>query len=124
MFVVLRLNDGDGNVRFVIENIVGALSGSTRVEFPPDINPPVGEADFFTHLVMNVPPGRDKIGRDELGADVTLAEGFLVHTVIFKKVSLSGDSIQTRDKNLVISHDRWDRVMWSGENNFMTGTSK
>ena len=35
---------------------------------------------------MNVPPGRDKIGRDELGANVTLAEGFLVHEAIVKKV--------------------------------------
>ena len=73
------------------------------MDFPPDINPAVGEADFFTHLVMNIPPGRDKMGRDELGTNVALAEGFLVHTVIFKKVSSGGDSIQTRDKNLVSS---------------------
>ena len=43
---------------------------------------------------------RDKIGRDELGANVTLAEGLLVHTVIVEKVPSSGDSIQTRDKSL------------------------
>ena len=40
------------------------------------------------------------MGRDEFGTNVALAEGFLVHAVIATKVPSSGDSIQTRDKNL------------------------
>ena len=103
VFIVLRLNDGDGNVRFVIENVVGPLPGSTGVEFPPDINPAVREADFLTHLVMKVPPGLDKMGRDELGTNIALAEGFLVHTVITAKALSSGDSIQPWGKNLAVS---------------------
>jgi hypothetical protein len=35
---------------------------------------------------MDAPPGRDKMGRNELGANVTLAEGFLVHAITFKRI--------------------------------------
>ena len=49
---------------------------------------------------MNVPPGLDKVGRDEFGANIAFAEGFLVHAVIAEKVRSSGNSIQARDKNL------------------------
>lgn len=54
VIVVFRFDDGNGNVRFVAENVVGALPSPTRMDFPPNIDPAVGETDLFTSSPMSV----------------------------------------------------------------------
>ena len=77
--VILGLNDGDGDVRLVIEDVVGALLGTASVDFSPHINAPVGETYLFAYLRVEVPRcGHERRG-DELGADVAFGEGFFVH---------------------------------------------
>jgi hypothetical protein len=77
--VVLGLDDREGNVRLVVEDVVCAFLFPTLVNFSPDVNAPIGEADFLANLGVDVPTRRHQAGRDELGADVALGEGFFVH---------------------------------------------
>ena len=77
--VVFRLDDGDGDVGLVVENIVSAFLCATGVEFSPDIDAPIGEGDFLANLVLDVPTRRFDLGRDELCADVAFAEVFFIH---------------------------------------------
>ena len=86
VIVVFRFDDGNGNVRFVVENVVGALPGSTGVHLPPNMDPAVGKADLFPYLGMDIPPGPDEMGRDELGANIALAEGVFVHAITLTRI--------------------------------------
>ena len=74
--VVLCLDDSDGNVRFVVENVVGKLSLSPSVHVTPHVNPPIREMDLFPNLGLHVPSGIDQSRRDILRADVAFAEVF------------------------------------------------
>ena len=77
--VVLSLDDGDGDIGLVVENIISTFLCATGVEFSPDIDPSIGEGDFLANLVLDVPARCLDLGRDELGADVAFAEIFFVH---------------------------------------------
>ena len=77
--VVLGLDDSDGDVRLVIQNVVGTFLFPTRMDFPTDVNAPIREAHLLANLRINVPASRHEARRDELGYDVALAECFLVH---------------------------------------------
>ena len=79
--VVLRLDDGDRDIGLVIEDVVGALGFATRHKLPPDDDAPLGKVDLFANLHHPVPARAFHGGADELGADIALAEVFLVHTV-------------------------------------------
>jgi hypothetical protein len=50
------------------------------MDLAPDINAAVGKADLLANLRIDTPSGRHNTGRDELGADVSFAEVFFVHT--------------------------------------------
>ena len=79
MIVVLRLYDGEPYAGLVGENVVGALPLlAARRHLSADEDAPIGERNLFSHLKKNVPPGADQRGRDELRADITLTEAFLV----------------------------------------------
>ena len=54
------------------------------MELASNIDTTISEADLFTHLVVQIPPGVHKTGSDELGANIALAERFLVHEAIIK----------------------------------------
>jgi hypothetical protein len=77
--IVLGLNKSDRDVRLVVEDEVSAFLFSARMEFPPNINSSISEADFLANLRVNVPARRHEIGRDELGDYVAFAEVFLIH---------------------------------------------
>jgi hypothetical protein len=72
--VILTLDDGDGDVRLVIKDVISALLFPALMDFPPNVNPPVREADILANLSVNVPTRRHECGRDELGADVAFAQ--------------------------------------------------
>ena len=74
--VVLCLDDSDGNVRFVVENVVGELPLSPSVHVALHVNPPIREIDLFSYLGLQVPSGIDQGWRDILRADVAFAEVF------------------------------------------------
>ena len=77
--VVLGLDQGDGDVRLVVEDVVGALGLAARDQLAANNDPAFGKADLLANLRLNV-PARLHDGRgDELRADVAFAEVFLVH---------------------------------------------
>ena len=79
MELILRLDDGDGNVGLVVEDVVGPLALASAGQLAAHGDAALGEADFLANLCHLVPPGLAQGRGDELGADVALAETFLVH---------------------------------------------
>lgn len=70
MVVILGLDDGDREVRCVVEDKVRTLGLAAGVELAADDDAALGEADFFPDLGGEV-PSRLLQGRgNELGADV------------------------------------------------------
>ncbi len=81
MVVVLGLDQGDGNIGLVIEDVIGALGLAARDQLAADDDAALGETDFLANLEHGIPSGLYDGGRDELGADVAFAEVFFVHGV-------------------------------------------
>ena len=81
VLVVLGLDDREGNVGLVVENVVGALGLATCDQLAADDDAALGETDLLADLVHFVPAGAAEGGRDELGADVAFGEASLVHCV-------------------------------------------
>ena len=81
MVVVLRLDDGDGDVRLVVEDVVGALGLAAGDHLAANDDPALGEVDLLANLRHDIPARLLHGGRDELGADVALAEVFFIHSV-------------------------------------------
>ena len=77
--VVLGLDERDRNVWLVVENIVGALGLPARDQLAAHDDPALCKAHFLANLQQLVPPSLAQGRRDELGADVTFTETFLVH---------------------------------------------
>jgi hypothetical protein len=71
---VLGLNDGDRNVRLVVEDVVGALDLTPGMQLAPDDDPAFGKGDFFPNLGVQIPARRGDGGRDEFAADVTFGK--------------------------------------------------
>lgn len=76
--IVLRLDDGDGDVRLVVKDIVGPLALAPCCEFAPHVYFASGEGDFFEELGVLVPASGFEGGGDVLGADVPLGEELFV----------------------------------------------
>src|SRR5690606_10582138 len=72
-------DQGERDVRLVIEDVVGALGLAAGDELATHDDPALGEADLLADLQHLVPPGLPQGGRDELGANVAFAEGPLIH---------------------------------------------
>ena len=77
--VVLRLDDGDWDIGLVIKDVIGAFGLAAGNELSPDDDASLGESDLLTDLHHPVPPRSFHRGANELGADIALAEVFLVH---------------------------------------------
>ena len=80
--IVLRLDDGDRNIGLVVKDVIGALGFAARNKLAPDDDASLGEIDLLADLHHPVPARAFDGGAYELGADVALAEIFLVHAVI------------------------------------------
>jgi hypothetical protein len=81
--IVLGLDDGYRNIGLVIKDVIGALGFAARNELAPDNDASLGEIDLLADLHHPVPARAFDGGADELGADIALAEVFLVHAVIY-----------------------------------------
>ena len=80
--IVLRLDDGDGDIRFVVKDVVGALGFAARDELPPNNDATLGEINLLADLHHPIPARAFHCGANELGADVAFAQVFLIHAVI------------------------------------------
>jgi hypothetical protein len=72
---VFGLDQGNRNVRPVIEDVVGTLGFATGMQLAPDDDAALGEGDFLTNLRVQIPAGSGERRSDELGADVAFGEG-------------------------------------------------
>jgi hypothetical protein len=77
--VVLGLDDCHGDVRLVVEDVIGASASAAGNELPSDDDAALGEADLLADLRQLIPARRLERRGDEFGADVALAEERLVH---------------------------------------------
>jgi hypothetical protein len=82
----LSLDEGKGDVRLVVEDVVGTPGLAAGDQLSADDDPAFGKADFLTNLGMNVPTGFRDCRGYELGADVPLAQVFFVHAASFPGV--------------------------------------
>src|SRR5690242_20622351 len=79
--VVLRLDDGNRDVRLVVEDVVGELRLPPSRHLPANMDLATSEVHLAPDLLVVV-PSRSLNGRgDELRADVCFAEALLVHAV-------------------------------------------
>ena len=80
MSVVLRLDDGDGKVRFVIKQVIRLLRLTAPDRLATDHHPTFGEVGFLPNLGHQIPARslRTAQGRsDELGTDVGFGKRLL-----------------------------------------------
>lgn len=83
MVVVFGLDDGDGDVGLVIEDVVGPLGFAPRYELATHDDPALGKGHFLADLQHRVPASPLDGRRDEFGTNVSLAEVFPVHAALF-----------------------------------------
>jgi len=86
--IILGLDNGEEEVRFVGEKIVGFLGFATLDGSATDDHAPLGEINLLTDLGHHIPfitIWPDERGGDELRADVRFREGFLVHAATAKE---------------------------------------
>jgi hypothetical protein len=76
--VVFRLDECEGKVRLVIEDIVGAFGLPTSDELAPNDDSAFGKPDLFANLSQLIPPCLFHCRRDEFRADGAFAQGFLI----------------------------------------------
>ena len=89
--IILGFNEGEGDIRLVIEDIVGALGLAASDQLAADDDASLGEADFLANLQHFIPAGLLDCRGDELGANSAFAEGLLVHAQTSFNWELSPD---------------------------------
>ena len=111
VIIVLRLDEGQGDVGLVIEDVVGPAGDATPHRFTANHDPALGEIDLLAHLRHEVPlvPVRpDQSGRDELGPNVRLGQCLLIHGSFSCRsaVSAKGHALfsSRRDRVTPMSH--------------------
>ena len=68
--VVLNFDESDGDIGFVVKNIIGSLAFTACDELASNDDPPLGEADFFAYLGHLIPSRLFHSWKYEFGADV------------------------------------------------------
>ena len=71
-------NQGDGDVRLVVENVVSKLGLAAGDQLATDNDSAIREVDFLTYLKIDVPPCLLNGGCDKFGANIPFGEGLLV----------------------------------------------
>lgn len=112
MVVVLRLNDGKGEIRFVVEQVVGLFGFSTPDSLPPDNHAPIGEKCLLPDLGHQIPVAADDGRSDELRPNIRLGE------LIF--VQISGVPNCHKDGSMIHAA-RFREAKWSGCQSTPTG---
>lgn len=79
---ILGLDDGQGDIGLIVEDVVSALGFAARDQLTAHDDAALGEANLFADLRLQVPARRDQGGGNELGADVAFAEGGVAHSAI------------------------------------------
>lgn len=79
MGVVLALYDGDGDVRLEVEDVVCGFTLLPRNKLAPNDEAALCETALLAELRYLIPACLLDGRGDELGADIALAEVFLVH---------------------------------------------
>lgn len=74
MVIVLRFDQGDGNIGFVIEDIVRALRFAASNQLSTDDDSAFRETDLLTYLQHLVPDRAINLRRNEFAAYVALTE--------------------------------------------------
>ena len=87
--VVLGLDDGNGEIGGVVEDVVGALVLAPGVQLAADDDAAPGEADLLAHLRGEIPAGTPQGRGDVLRADVAFREVLLVLHLGFRRVMAS-----------------------------------
>lgn len=85
--VVLGFENGEREVRFIGEEVVGFFRFTAFHRLSPHDDAALSEIRFFADLSHHIPLGvvrTHQRGRDELGADVSLGERFFVHAAATK----------------------------------------
>jgi hypothetical protein len=77
--IVLGLDDRERGAGRVIEDVIGALGLAAGGHLAADDDAALGEGNFLADMEENIPAGSDERGRDELRADVALAEILPIH---------------------------------------------
>jgi hypothetical protein len=80
--IVLGLDQGDGDVGLVVEDVVGALGFPAGDQLAANDDPAFGETHLFADLRHLVPASQFHGGSDVLGTNVALAEVLLVHAAL------------------------------------------
>ena len=78
VIVVLRLDDGKGEVRFVVEQVVGLFGFAAPDSLPPDNHAPSCEKCLLPDLGHQIPVAADDGGGDELRPNIRLGELLLI----------------------------------------------
>lgn len=83
MVVVFGLDDCDGYIWLVTEDVIGPLGFTARNQFSTDDDPPLCERHFFTNLQHPVPTRSLDRRADKFATDIAFAEFFFVHRDAF-----------------------------------------
>lgn len=80
VFVVLGFDNGNGDVRPVVQNVVGTLGFAASVHLAPDDDSPLGKCYFLAYLGVDIPSSADDGQSDVLGTDIALGKVLLGHS--------------------------------------------
>lgn len=79
MVVILCLNHGNRDVRFVVEDVVGPLPLAACVKPSPDIDPTIRKIDLTADLKILIPASGNDVRSDKLRTDVAFGKVLFVH---------------------------------------------
>lgn len=70
MVIILGLNNGDGDVRLIIQNIINTFGSAPGDGITTDIDAAIGQGNFFQKLGLGIPSGSFQSRCNEFGANI------------------------------------------------------
>ena len=80
VFVVLGFDDGNRDIGLVVQNVIGALGLTARVQLAAHDDTPFGEGDFFADLGVQIPTGLNDGWCDVFAANISLGQVLLIQS--------------------------------------------